>query len=221
MALKLYTGRNSDIKVYASDWRLFVRELNKLDPEQMKTLKKRWKELAAPAQKGVKDSLGRLGTAGPMKGMRHGGRTGWGTNYGATSGPVSGTKRKPYNSVTISALTRNKKGATGIARLLVRSAGSVYADLAQKASGRSKTREYKIRLFGGPEIMRTHQIRSGAVSSFLSKLGPVSKPSKRRKSRDVYPGFDGAYPAVKVQAEEAIKETIRFVEKNIDRNNRA
>jgi hypothetical protein len=221
MALKLYTGRNSDIKVYASDWRLFVRELNNIDPQQMKTLKKRWKEVSAPAQKGVKDSLGRLGTAGPMSGMRHGGRTGWGTNYGKTSGPVGGVKRNAYNTVTSSALTRNKKGATGIARLLVRSAGTVFADLAQKPSGRAYTRMYKIRLFGGPEIMRSHEIRSGAVSSFLGKLGPVSKPSKRRKSRDVYPGFDGAYPAVRVKAEEAIKETIRFVENNIDRNNRA
>jgi len=221
MALKLYTGRNSDIKVYASDWRLFVKELNKIDPQQIKTLKKRWKEISAPAQKGVKQSLGRLGTAGPMSGMRHGGRTGWGTNYGKTSGPISGVKRKPYNSVTSSALTRNKKGATGIARLLVRSAGTVFADLAQKASGRSYTRMYKIREFGGPEIMRSHQIRSGGVGSFLGKLGPISKPSKRGKSRDVYPGFDGALPGVKVQAEEAIRETIRFVEKNIDRNNRS
>ena len=29
MALKLYSGTNSAIKVYASDWRLFVKELKK------------------------------------------------------------------------------------------------------------------------------------------------------------------------------------------------
>jgi hypothetical protein len=222
MALKLYTGKNSDIKVYASDWRLFVKELNKIDPQQIKNLKKRWREIAEPAQDGVKKELLGLGTAGPMSGMRHGGRTGWGTNYGTTGGPVSGaTRRKPYNSVAISAMNRNKKGATGIARLIVRSAGVVYADLAQKASGNAYTRMYRIREFGGPEIMRSHEIRSGAVNSFLSKLGPISKASKRKKSRNVYPGFDAAYPAVKVKAQEAIKETIRFIEQNIDRNNRA
>jgi hypothetical protein len=122
--------------------------------------------------------------------------------------------------VTISALTRNKKGATGIARLIVRSAGVVYADLAQKPSGRAYTRMYKIREFGGPEIMRSHEIRVGGVSSFLNNLGPVVKPSKRKKSRNVYPGFDKALPAVQVQAKEAIRETIRFVEQNIDRNNK-
>ena len=221
MALKLYTGKNSDIKVYASDWRLFVRELNKIDPEQMKNLKKRWKVISEKAKEGVKKELKGegAGTQGPMTGMRHGGRTGWGTNYGSVGSPVSNARRKPYNSITTSALTRNKKGATGIARLIVRSAGVVYADLAQKASGNAYTRMYKIREFGGPEIMRSHEIRSGAVGSFLGNLGPVVKKSKRKKSRNVYPGFDNSYPAIKSDVKDAIQETIRFVEKNIDRNN--
>jgi hypothetical protein len=222
MALKLYTGKNSDIKVYASDWRVFVKQLNKIDPQQMKELKKRWREISEDARESVRKELkGKgAGPAGPMSGMRHGGRTGWGTNYGSTGGPVSGARRKPYNSITTSALTRNKKGATGIARLIVRSAGVVYADLAQNPSGNSYTRMYKIRQFGGAEVMRSHQIRPGGVNSFLSKLGPVVKASKRKKSRNVYPGFDKAYPKVKIQAEKAIIETIRFVESNIDRNNR-
>ena len=223
MALKLYTGRNSDIKVYASDWRLFVRELNKIDPQQMKSLKKRWKEISEKAKKGVQKSLkgDKAGADGPMSGMRHGGRTGWGTNYGTTGGPVSNARRKPYNSITTSALTRNKKGATGIARLIVRSAGVVYADLAQKPSGNAYTRMYKIREFGGPEIMRSHEIKPGPVNSFLTNLGPVVKKSKRNKSRNVYPGFDSSYPAIKGDVKNAIQETIRFVENNIDRNNRA
>jgi hypothetical protein len=79
---------------------------------------------------------------------------------------------------------------------------------------------YKIREFGGPEIMRSHEIRPGGVSSFLSNLGPVVKKSKRKKSRNVYPGFDKALPAVSDEAREAIEETIRFVENNIDRNNK-
>jgi hypothetical protein len=220
MALKLYTGKNSDVKVYASDWRVFVKELNRIDSQQIKELKKRWKVIAEPARSSVRDELKTLGTGGPMSGMRHGGRTGWGTNYGTTGGPVSNARRKAYNNVTISALTRNKRGATGIARLIVRSAGVVYADLAQKATGRAYTRMYKIREFGGPEIMRSHEIRVGGVSSFLNNLGSVVKPSKRKKSRNVYPGFDKALPAVQVQAKEAIRETIRFVEQNIDRNNK-
>jgi hypothetical protein len=220
MALKLYTGKNSDIKVYASDWRIFVRELNKIDPQQMKNMKKRWKEISEKAKDGVQRELkGSAGAQGPMSGMRHGGRTGWGTNYGKVGSAVSGAKRKPYNSVSTSALTRNKKGATGIARLIVRSAGVVVSDLAQKASGNAYTRMYKIREFGGPEIMRSHQIRSGGVNSFLNNLGPVVKKSKRKKSRDIYPGFDNSYPAIKPDVKAAIEETIKFVSQNIDRNN--
>jgi hypothetical protein len=79
---------------------------------------------------------------------------------------------------------------------------------------------YKIREFGGPEVMRSHEIRSSAVGSFLSNLGPVVKASKRKKSRNVYPGFDNSYPKIKPKIESAIRETITFVEANIDRNNR-
>jgi hypothetical protein len=221
MALKLYSGTNSAVKVYASDWRMFVRELNKIDPQQVVELKKRWREISEEAKSSVSDELkgDKAGTQGPMRGMRHGGRTGWGTNYGSTGGPVSNAKRKPYNSIVTSALTRNKKGATGIARIVVKSAGTVLADLAQRHGGRATTRMYKIREFGGPEITRSHEIQPRAVQEFLHNLGPVVKKSKLNKSRNVYPGFDKALPRVSAKAKNAIDDTIRFVEKNIDRNN--
>lgn len=223
MALKLYTGADSAIKVYASDWKLFVKELNSIDPQHIKQLKKRWKKIADKAKTSVQDELKGegAGTQGPMSGMRHGGRTGWGTNYGKVGSPVSGAKRVEYNTVTTSALNKNKnKNTTGIARLIVRSAGVVYADLANGQSGRAYTRMYKIREFGGPEIMRTHEIRPAAVSSFLSNLGPVMKKSKRKKSRNVYPGFDKALPTVSLEARDAIDETILIVEQNISRKNK-
>jgi hypothetical protein len=222
MALKLYTGKNSDIKVYASDWKIFVKALKEIDPQQLRSLRKRWRDMAGKTRKSIQEELkgAGAGEAGPMTGMRHGGRTGWGTNYGKVGSPVSGARRKPYDTISISTLEKNKKGATGIARLIVRSAGVVYADLANGQSGRAYTRMYKIREFGGPEIMRSHEVRPNAVSSFLSNLGPVVKQSKRKKSRNVYPGFDKAYPAVADEAREAIEETIRFVENNIDRNNK-
>lgn len=222
MALKLYTGKNSDIKVYASDWKVFAKELKALEPQQMKNLQKRWKEISEKAKEGVQNELkgDKAGTDGPMTGMRHGGRTGWGLNYGNVGSPVSGAKRKRHDTISTSALTKNKKGATGIARLIVRSAGTVYADLAAKVSGKAYTRMYKIREFGGAEIMRSHEIRSGGVASFLTNLGPVVKKSKRKKSRNVYPGFDESYPKIKPDIEEAIRETITYVEANIDRKNR-
>ncbi len=106
MALKLYSGTNSAIKVYASDWRLFVKELKSIDPQQIKELQKRWKQISEPAVKSVKDELGDLGEAGPMRGMRHGGRTGWGTNYGKVGSAVSGAKRKRYDNVSSSQLQK-------------------------------------------------------------------------------------------------------------------
>ncbi len=220
MALKLYTGRNSAVKVYATDWKIFARELSRTDKEASIQLKRDFKEIMKPAQLSVRQELKSLGSAGPMRGMRHGGRTGWGRNYGNIGSPVSGANRYPYDSVFIEAFNRPKRGQTGIARLRVRSAGTVLGDLANKTRGEGRTRLYKIREFGGEEISRTHQIRSSAVQKMITNLGSISKPSKRKKSRNIYPGFDKAEPAVSREAEKAIDKAVRIVEANIDRNTR-
>jgi hypothetical protein len=155
-----------------------------------------------------------------MRGMRHGGRTGWGREYGSVGSPVSGAKRYPYDSVFVEAFNRPKRGQTGIARLRVRSASTVIADLATKVRGAGRTRLYKIREFGGEEIMRTHQIRPSAVQRMITNFGAISKPSKRKKSRNVYPGFDKSAPAVAREAEKAIDKAVRIVEANMDRISR-
>jgi len=219
--MKLYTSPTGALKVYATDYKKLIRELNKVDKTQSLELKRRYREIAAKGQRSVKDELDSLGRTGPApKGMLHGGRTGWGTNYGNTGGPVSGAKRFPYNSVMIEAYNKPKKGQTGIARLRVRSAATVIADLAQKFQGIRKTRAYNIRLFGGPEITRRHTTSYKSTAFFIRKLGAITKPSKKKKSRNVYPGFDKAYPAMKMEAEIAIQKAVRIVQTNIDRTTR-
>lgn len=218
MALKLYSGRASALKVYASDWKVFAKALYEFDKEQSFELKKRFKEIAKPAQLSVKQEIKGLGSAGPMRGMRHGGRTGWGRDFGSVGSAVSGARRYPFDSVFIEAFNKPKRGQTGIARIRVRSAATTIADVAKKFSGRAYTRMYKIREFGGEEIMRNHILSPKAVNQMITNLGPVSKPSKRGKSRNVYPGFDKAYPEVKKQAEIAIKAAINVTERKIDRN---
>jgi hypothetical protein len=220
MALKLYSGRTSAVKVYATDWKIFAKELNKTDKEASFQLKKDFKEIMKPAQVSVRQELKSLGARGPMRGMRHGGRTGWGREYGSVGSPVSGAKRYPYDSVFVEAFNRPKRGQTGIARLRIRSAATVLGDLATKVRGAGRTRLYKIREFGGEEIMRTHEIRPSAVQKMITNLGAISKPSKRKKSRNVYPGFDKSEPAVTREAEKAILKAVRIVEANIDRNSR-
>jgi hypothetical protein len=217
MALKLYSGRAGALKVYATDYKEVIKQLNTIDRQHVIQLKKSYKEIAADAQKSVRDEIKSLKSSGPMSGMLHGGRTGWGRNYGTTGGAVSGAKRYPYDSVFVEAFNKPKRGQTGIARLRVRSAATVLADLANKFSGRAYTRMYKIREFGGEEIMRNHQLSRTGVFYFIRNLGAISKPSKRKKSRNVYPGFDKAYPAVKLKAEQAIQRALKIISTNIDR----
>ena len=225
MALKLYTGRNSALKVYATDWKIFAKELYKTDKTVSFQLKKDFKEIMRGPQKAVRNGLKELGRSGPMvgsrrNGMAHGGRTGWGRDFGSVGSPVSGARRYPHDSVLVEAFNKPKRGQTGIARLRVRSAATVIADLAKKSNGNRMTRMYKIREFGGEEIMRTHQVRPDSVQKLLNKLGPVSKPSKRKKSRFVYPAFDGSYPEAAREAKKAIDKAVRIVEAQIDRNTR-
>lgn len=220
MALKLISGNTGDIKVFATDYKVFIRELNKIDRQQSIELRKDFRKIGAKAQKSVQDEIKTIGPQGPMSGMRHGGRTGWGRNYGSTGGPVSGAKRYPYNSVFVEAFARAKSGQTGIARVRVRSAGTVLADLAVKFRGIRTTRPYKIRLFGGPEITRTHTTSYKSSGFFIRNLGGIVKPSKRKKSRNVYPGFDKALPEVTKEAKIALQRAINFIKNNIDRTTR-
>lgn len=227
MALKIYGSPTGGVRVHATDYKQVIKQLKLIDPTQAKQLKKRYREIGGPAQKSVRDEILTIGSKGPIpdtkrknrisNGMLHGGRTGWGTNYGSTGGPVSGFKRYPYQSVLLQTLERAKKGQTGIVRLVVRSAATVLTDLAQNYRGRSLSRPYNIRLFGGPEISRQHKITYFSVGSFIRKLGAVKKKSLKGKSRNVYPGFDKAIPAVKIKAEMAIREAVKFIEANIDR----
>lgn len=219
MALKLYSGQNQALKVYASDWKVFAKQLAKVDKTQSIELKKRFKEISKPAQTSVKQELKSLGTGGPMRGMRHGGRTGWGRNFGSIGSPVSGATRYPFDSVFIEAFNKPKRNQTGIARLRVRSAGTVIGDLAMKSRGERTTGIYKIREFGGEEISRTHRVKPSAVGKMITNLGGISKPSLRKKSRNVYPGFDKSYPQVKAQAEIAIQAAVKIIDSQIDRNN--
>jgi len=225
MALKLYTGRNSAVKVYATDWKVFAKELYKTDKVVSFQLKKDFKEIMRGPQKSVRDGLKELGRSGPFaaskrNGMAHGGRTGWGRDYGSAGSPVGGARRYPHDSVLVEAFNKPKRGQTGIARLRVRSAATVIADLAKKTNGSRMTRMYKIREFGGEEIMRTHQVKPDSVQKLLNKLGPVSKPSKKKKSRFVYPAFDASYPEAAREAEKAIDKAVRIVEAQMDRNTR-
>ena len=225
--MKLYGSPSGGVMVKATDYKKVIKELKLIDPAHSKALKRRYREIGATAQKSVRNEIMSIGSKGPIRdhtrkgktrnGMLHGGRTGWGTNYGSTGGAVSGAKRVPYQSVLIDTLDRPKKGQTGIFRLRVRSAATVIADLAQNYSGRSRTRPYQIRLFGGPEITRQHRITFFSVGTFIRQLGPVKKSSKKGKSRNVYPGFDKSLPAVKMKAEIAIQEAVKLVERNIDR----
>ena len=230
--MKLYTSGQNTIQVSATDYKLVIRELNKIDKTLSLQLKKDYRKIATTAQSSVKKEIQSMGKNGPFagstrkstgkaaNGMAHGGRTGWGTNYGSAGGALGSAKRYPYDSVLIEAYTRAKKDQTGIARLRVRSAATVLTDLARSFGGTRKTRAYPIRLFGGPVVIRSHTTTWKGVAYFIRGLGAISKPSLKGKSRNVYPGFDKSYPAIREETKLVIEKAVRIVKANIDRNSK-
>ena len=230
--MKLYTSGQNTIQVSATDYKLVIRELNKIDRTLSVQLKKEYRKIATAGQISVKKEIQTMGKKGPFagstrkstgkpaNGMAHGGRTGWGTDYGSAGGPLGDKKRYPYDSVLIETYTRAQKKGTGIARLRVRSAATVITDLARNFRGSGKTRAYPIRLFGGPVIMRSHTKTWKGVAYFIRGLGAISKSSLKGKSRNVYPGFDKSYPAMRKEVELVIQKTARIVKENIDRNSK-
>jgi hypothetical protein len=230
--LKLYTSGQNTIQVSATDYKLVIKELNKIDKTLSLQLKKEYRKIATAGQTSVKKEIQTMGKKGPFagstrkstgkaaNGMAHGGRTGWGTEFGSAGGPLGDKKRYPYDSVLIETYTRAQKKGTGIARLRVRSAATVITDLARNFRGSGKTRAYPIRLFGGPVIMRQHTKTWKGVAYFIRGLGAISKKSLKGKSRNVYPGFDKSYPAMRKETELVIQKTVRIVKANIDRNSK-
>ncbi len=230
--MKLYTSGQNTIQVSATDYKLVIKELNKIDKTLSLQLKKEYRKIATAGQTSVKKEIQTMGKKGPFagstrkstgkaaNGMAHGGRTGWGTEFGSAGGPLGDKKRYPYDSVLIETYTRAQKKGTGIARLRVRSAATVITDLARNFRGSGKTRAYPIRLFGGPVIMRQHTKTWKGVAYFIRGLGAISKKSLKGKSRNVYPGFDKSYPAMRKETELVIQKTVRIVKANIDRNSK-
>jgi hypothetical protein len=226
--LRFYTSGQNTIQVSASDYKNIVRQLNSIDKTLSLQLRKEYRKIATVAQVSVKKEIQSVGKNGPFagskrrstgkpaNGMLHGGRTGWGSS-GSSLGEQ---KRYPYDSVLIETYARPGKNRTGIARLRVRSAATVLTDLARSFGGARKTRSYPIRLFGGPVIMRTHTTTWKGVAYFIKGLGPIAKPSRKGKSRNVYPGFDKAFPAMKRETEMVIEKAVRIVSANIDRTSK-
>jgi hypothetical protein len=66
--------------------------------------------------------------------------------------------------------------------------------------------------------MRSHTTTWKGVAYFIRGLGAISKPSLKGKSRNVYPGFDKAYPSIRRETELVIEKAVRIVKANIDRN---
>lgn len=204
--------QNGQATLAITDWRNLIKELDAIDKTQTKQMFKEIKKVSEPLRKEIKGAIPKMNPGG--RGMAHGGKTGWGRDYGTTAGKLGSAKRYPADYALSQVFKGNRRGYKSIARVTVKSAGTQIADLAQKPSGKATSRMYEVREFGGPVVKRTHPISSSAVVNWISKLGPKAA-SKKNKSRFVYPAADKALPQVESAVASVIETTHRQISSNL------
>jgi len=160
-------------KIAVTDYRMIIRELNKIEPALVKSFKKDFKSVAQPFRQGIRDAIP---DQPPLRGLRR---------VRSNSGKTWNTGR---NAKTVLVKFRSPKKTAvkqlGVLTLSVVSPATIIADMAGRGSASmdgtmTDPYEYHIR---GVQTTRRHRI-NGQGKALIRELG--SKPS-----RYVYPGAE-------------------------------
>ena len=194
--------------MYITDYEELIRELNRIQPELVKQLRKDYRQIAKPVQAAVKSAIPEdpptsgvhkkkpQRTTSGFRPVAIPGRLSWGAN--------SQNKMRKARSVGIQTFSGmrarrnmkyNRMTAGAIARLKVDSAATVVADLAGSSkkyvNSKSVTREYNYsRSATGKRI---HRIQ-GQGQSMIEALNRKNNSSTR--SRFVYPAAEKSIPSI-------------------------
>ncbi len=192
--------------VELSDWRYLIKELNKLNREMHKELKKDFRQIAAPVQKSIKNEISKRPPLSQMAKAKIPGRTTWGTGKPARSAII----RLPRNA-------RSK--SLPILQIRVGSPATIIADMAGKsnAATNSKARtapyDYTMYVNGSPvRVQRTHKITKAASRAFISNL---DARLNSRASRMVYPGAEKSLPEAREQIQISVNKAIDYVNREL------
>jgi hypothetical protein len=192
--------------VELSDWRYLIKELNKLNSELHKDMKKDFRRLAQDVQKGIKSEIS---TKPPLSGMAKAkvpGRVTWGTGKPARSAII----RLPRNA---------KSNYLPIAQVRVGSPATIIADMAGKSNkatnskARTAPYDYTIYRNGSPvRVQRDHAITKVGSRKFIANL---DSRLNGRASRMVYPGAEKALPAAREEMQLLVVEVINRVNREL------
>jgi hypothetical protein len=184
------------------DYKRLITILRQIDPELVKALRKRYRQIGRPVVSGIKTSIP---TNAPLSGMvTKVGRLSWSRtmnqNTAIKSVVIRDRKRAP----------RGKYPVVGLVQAVVRAAPVTLADMAGRSgayiNSRTVTREYDYTYHrGGVAVLgrRKHRI-NGQGRAMIAALGG-------KGSRYIYPGAEKALPQVKAEIQAAVNDAVKNV----------
>lgn len=190
-----------------SDYKRLVRELNKLEPELVKEMRKDIRDVAEIVRSGVRAAIpSRAPIRGMVRKLSHVGKT-W--NTGSRARTVKIVVRSPK---------REARKNQAIAQLVITSPATIIADMAARSGGndgkmtdwyvypRSETTSENYR-----PGERRHKIngQGAALLKALKKVGPEA-------SRMVYPGAEKKLDAAAAKLADVIGEAAEKAERKLN-----
>jgi len=174
--------------------------INTFEPELFSKFKKDAKKLGDPARKAVDSAFKKVNSSGPLGPIKRPGRRfdKMNTQLGRLSWGASRSKRNAidvnYKGRSSRALDKSIKGGFGakdktlsLIRVRVKGPAYIVADIAKKSRSvtGTRTRPYRINLYGKGVVTRDHKINAENVKNWLSNLDTIKAPS-----RYAWPAFE-------------------------------
>lgn len=192
MALR-YVGAS----VMLPDYQRLIKTMNMIEPQLVKTLRKRYKQIGAPVVAGIKGSIP---DNPPLSGMV--------TKVGRLSWSRTVNQTRPIKSAVVQENRRRPRGrypVVSLVRIRVAAAPVVMADMAGRSGAyvgaRARTREYDYTL--SPTGKRSHRINGQGVAMIRNLRG--------KGSRYVYPGAEQSLPQAKAEITAAVNEAANYI----------
>jgi hypothetical protein len=186
-----------------SDYKQLIATLRQINPQLVKSLRKRYRQIGRPVTKGIQDSIP---TNAPLSGMV--------TKVGRLSWSQTINQSRAIKSVVVRDKKRRPSGKypiVGLVQAVVRAAPVALADMAGRSgsyvNSRAVTREYDYTYtgkYGGKFIgKRTHRI-NGQGRAMISRL-------RAKASRYVYPGAEEALPQARIEMQVAVNDAVNEI----------
>ena len=187
-----------------TDYKRLIDVMKQIDPEMVKKLRKRYREIGRPVVKGIK---AQIPTEAPLSNMV--------TKVGRLSWSLTMNQSRDIKSVVVrdrKRRPRSKYPIVGLVQAVVRAAPVALADMAGRSgayvNSKDETREYD---YTGPQKgkpagqlgRRKHKIRNQG-RRMIEKLGG-------KGSRFVYPGAEASLPQARAEMKAAVDEAVNKV----------